>query len=152
MFLNSNNTNLKEIKVFDKKQEKETPLEQMQLQQHILVEEKNMEEEYLRQKNKITTQNSAPTLGTMRSKFNQSAQLYSHQSSIEKILRQVNQDKCNYSKLRSFEFNDIKFIEQYLQKAYKFQNSEAMALPNSEFEQMNKKKQMEKKRNTVKHF
>lgn len=58
--------------------------------------------------------------------------LFAKESGIEKINRMVNQDKCNYSRLKSYHQNDQSFIKDYLDKAKQIQDSEFMAIPEDE--------------------
>lgn len=46
----------------------------------------------------------------LKQTINTSAAMSQKLSGIEKVMRQVNQDKCNYSKLLSYEMQDIEFI------------------------------------------
>ena len=38
-------------------------------------------------------------------------------SGIELVMRQVNQDKCNYSRLMSYELQDIEWVQGFIKKA-----------------------------------
>ena len=44
-------------------------------------------------------------------------------SGIELVMRQVNQDKCNYSRLMSYELQDIEWVQGFIKKANEAQKS-----------------------------
>ena len=47
-------------------------------------------------------------------------------SGIELVMRQVNQDKCNYSRLMSYELQDVEWVQQFTKKANEAQHSELL--------------------------
>ena len=47
-------------------------------------------------------------------------------SGIEMVMRQVNQDKCNYSRLKSYELQDIEWVQVFIKRANQAQQSELL--------------------------
>jgi hypothetical protein len=52
-------------------------------------------------------------------------------SGIEKIQKQVNEDKCNYSRLLSYEMNDVDFIQDFMKQANDLAESDLMKIPDT---------------------
>lgn len=92
-----------------------------------MMEEKHFQECYLRNhhgknkhlKEKLEAEKRAREsksrfMRAMKSSDNLSSQ---GSSGIELVMRQVNQDKCNYSRLMSYELQDIEWVQGFIKKA-----------------------------------
>ena len=55
--------------------------------------------------------------------------LLQNNSGAQRIQKLVNEDKCNYSKLLSYELQDIEFIQEFMVRANNVSNSELMKIP-----------------------